>query len=309
MITLTLSVIMTNYNHGKYIGEALEGIISQSFKPLEIIVIDDGSTDGSAKIIENFIKREPLIRLIRHEKNMGVQYNLRYSTELPRGEYVYLAAADDKVLPGFFEKSMKLLAHYPQAGLCCSDPVFFHNNNDGIKHKKLLENTKEGYFGPDAVADLFKKTSFWIAGHTAIVKTSVFVESGGYLTQLKWHCDWFASIVVAFKRGICYIPEPLASMRISSASYSASNMKKGKEQDEVFTNLVNLITQKKYEDVLPLFKKSGVLSQIPFNIPSVIIENPKYISFLFPLLIQRILRKKVIRKVRSGWRFLVKSPK
>lgn len=301
MTTPTLSVIMTNYNHGKYIGESLEGIINQSFKPLEIIVIDDGSTDDSVKIIKNFIKREPLIRLIRHEKNMGVQYNSRYFTELPRGEYVYLAAADDKVLPGFFEKSMNLLAQYPQAGLCCSNPVFFYNNNDTVIHNRLLKNIKGSYFKPDTLVYLFKNTPFWIAGHTAIVKTSAFIEAGGHLPVLKWHCDWFAYIVIAFREGICYIPEPLASMRISSTSYSASGVKKGKEQNKVFTNLLNLLTQEEYEDVFPFFKRSAVLSQLRPTILLTIIKNPKYRSFLSPLLIQRILQMfpiKVIRKVR-----------
>ncbi|MFA5392880.1 MAG: glycosyltransferase [Candidatus Ratteibacteria bacterium] len=308
MKTSTLSVILTNYNHGKYIGGALEGIIGQFFKPLEIIVIDDGSTDDSVKIIEDFIKREPCMRLIKHEKNMGVQYNLRYLTELPKGEYVYSAAADDKVLPGFFEKSMKLLARYPQAGLCCSDPVFFRYDNDAVIHNRLSKNIKEGYLNPDTLVNLFKNTPFWIAGHTSIVKTSALIKSGGYLPQLKWYCDWFVSIVVAFRCGICYIPEPLASMRVSAASYSASGVKIGKEKDEVFTNLLNLLTQKEYEDIFPFFKKSTVFLQLHPDVLLTIIKNPKYISLLSPLFIWKVLREKVIRMVRSIWKVLMKLP-
>jgi glycosyltransferase involved in cell wall biosynthesis len=68
----TLSVIMVNYNHGKFIGEALDAILSQSYRPMEIIVIDDASTDNSLEIIQQFVRRDLIIRLIRREKNMGV---------------------------------------------------------------------------------------------------------------------------------------------------------------------------------------------------------------------------------------------
>ena len=64
----TLSVLIPNYNQGTYIKEAFEEILNQTWRPIEIIVVDDCSTDDSIEIIESCSKNEPLIRLIQHEK-------------------------------------------------------------------------------------------------------------------------------------------------------------------------------------------------------------------------------------------------
>jgi glycosyltransferase involved in cell wall biosynthesis len=112
---------MCNYNYGRYIGDAFEAILSQSYSPAEIIVLDDGSTDNSVAVIEEYAKKYVSIRFLKNEKNMGLNYSINRCLEASSGEYIYWAGSDDKVLPGFFEKSTNLLAQYPQAGLCCTE--------------------------------------------------------------------------------------------------------------------------------------------------------------------------------------------
>jgi len=68
----TLSVVMCNYKHGHYIQEALQTILSQSFAPLEVIVIDDGSTDNSVQVTESIAKKNPTVKFYRNVKNEGV---------------------------------------------------------------------------------------------------------------------------------------------------------------------------------------------------------------------------------------------
>src|SRR6266446_3649184 len=111
----TLSVVVPNYNHAKYLEVSLSAILRQSLKPLEIIVLDDASTDNSVEVIRRFAAQNPLVRLVQNEKNLTVVPNLNKGVDLARGEYVYIAAADDEVLPGLFEHSMALLGKYPQA--------------------------------------------------------------------------------------------------------------------------------------------------------------------------------------------------
>ena len=113
----TLSVVMCNYNHGHYIQEALQAILSQSFLPLEVIVIDDGSTDNSVQIIEGIAEKNPTVKFYKNIKNEGIWYACNKATKKAIGEYIYWAAADDRVCPGLFEKSVKILNQNPQAGL------------------------------------------------------------------------------------------------------------------------------------------------------------------------------------------------
>jgi len=292
----TLSVIMPNYNHGKFIGEALEAILSQSFRPLEVIVIDDASSDNSVEIINKFAKQDPIMRLIRNEKNIGAVHNAIKLLELARGDYVYGASADDKILPGYFEKSMHLLQQYPKAGLCCSDPIFFNGETGVISENRFNVTDKPCYFSPHILEGLIKKTPFWIAGNTSIVKREAFFEAGGYIPELKWHCDWFALLVIAFRYGICYIPEPLAAVRVLPNSYSASGTRQWKDQREVLNHMLSLLKSPAYNDVLPMFKRSEVLSTFDL-IHRVIFSNPKYLAFLSIRLVRKALWDETLCKL------------
>src|SRR3954464_2600182 len=71
MNTPTLSVLMPNYNHAHYLPTSVGAILAQSYQPMEILILDDGSTDGSYSILEEFARLEPRIRLSRNERNMG----------------------------------------------------------------------------------------------------------------------------------------------------------------------------------------------------------------------------------------------
>ncbi|MEW6419823.1 MAG: glycosyltransferase [Nitrospirota bacterium] len=293
----TLSVIMPNYNHAHYIREALEAILSQSYRPLEVIVVDDASTDNSVEIIEQFVKRGPIVRLIKNEKNMGAVHTAQKLLNFARGGYIYGASADDKILPGFFEKSMNLLSQYPQAGLCCSDPVFFDDKTGVISENRFRVSSTPCFFSPDAIVKLIKKTPFWIAGHTSIIKRTSFLETGGLIPELKWHCDWFAILVIAFRYGICYIPEPLASLRVHPNSYS--KVRDWPFQREVLTHLITLLKSPAYRDVLPYFQRSGVMSHFGDDVVRVVKGNPKHWDIQTIMLIRKPLWNEVIRAMNT----------
>src|SRR5947207_15375140 len=115
-----LSVIVPNYNHAKYLPTCLTAILRQSLQPIEIIVLDDASTDNSLEVIRQFAAENPVIRLVQNENNLGVMPSLNKGVELSRGEYVYIPSADDEVVPGVVEKFMRLPVEHPEAGYCCA---------------------------------------------------------------------------------------------------------------------------------------------------------------------------------------------
>jgi len=81
----TLSVIIPNYNHGKYLPACLNAILRQSVTPLEVIILDDCSTDNSVEVVERFAAEDPIFRLIRNPKNLGVMPNVNKGVDLARG--------------------------------------------------------------------------------------------------------------------------------------------------------------------------------------------------------------------------------
>lgn len=273
-----LSVVMANYNHAQYLRESIESVLSQSYQPMEFIIIDDGSTDQSVEVIESYAKKYSIIRFFEHEKNEGVHVTVNQLLELAQGEYIYFQSADDKVHPGFFEKSMRCLLSHPQAVLCTSDPAYF-NDSGPLKSRAFRLSRQPTYLSPKVMVDVIRRENFFVGGLTTIARIEAIKEAGGWIEDLKWHCDWFALHVMAFRYGSCYIPEFLASMRESEKSYSRNGTCDSKEQRQVIENILNLLMQDRYRDVRDQFVDSGILSVFGAKTLRVVFNDSRFSRF------------------------------
>lgn len=98
----TCSIIVPVYNNDKYLKECLDSILAQTLKSLEIICIDDGSTDKSADILDSYAKEYSQIKVF-HNKNHGYGYSINFGITKASGEYIGIVESDDMVLPEMFE--------------------------------------------------------------------------------------------------------------------------------------------------------------------------------------------------------------
>lgn len=108
-----VSVIMPAYNAEKYVGQAIESILNQSYKNFEFIIVNDGSIDGTAEIIKNFIKQDKRIVVIKNEQNIGVTKSLNKALESVKGKYVVRMDADDWSYPERLAAQIELMADNP----------------------------------------------------------------------------------------------------------------------------------------------------------------------------------------------------
>lgn len=242
---------MSSYNYGSYIGDALEAILSQSFRPLEVIVVDDASTDNSVEIINEFARRDPIVKLVRNEQNMGVHYVGQLGINLATGEYLYGAAADDRILPGFFEKSMKLLAQYPEAGLCSTDMGHLDGQGNFIGEYRAGVVDRAAFLAPSEILTALYKDPAYIVGGSTVFRRSALDEAGEFPPQLRSLCDWFTERAIALKHGGCYIPEVLYLWRITESQYSATCYKNPWEMLKVVDQAVELMQSPRYSDTFP----------------------------------------------------------
>jgi len=248
----TLSVIMPNYNHARFLPESLTAILAQSYRPVEVLVADDASTDNSVEIIEAFVRKDPLIRLVRNERNLGVVHNANRLLQLASGDYVYCAAADDLVLPGLFQKSMELLARYPEAGLCSSMIEIVDAASGKEKNTLLLEKIakQERFIPPGQGLEWLRLHESWILGNTCIYRLDALQKAGGFIPELHSFCDGFIEMVLALKYGACFIPEPLAIFRLSVTGYSASTKSNLDHILKIYSHAAELM-RTTYADLFP----------------------------------------------------------
>ena len=97
-----ISILVPVYNTKKYLKKCLSSIINQTFLDMEIICMDDGSTDGSGRILDWFAKQDPRIRVI-HKKNTGYGNTMNQAFALAEGNYIGIVESDDYVVSSMYE--------------------------------------------------------------------------------------------------------------------------------------------------------------------------------------------------------------
>jgi glycosyltransferase involved in cell wall biosynthesis len=250
-----LSVVVPNYNHAGLLPRALDALLAQGVRPREILVVDDASTDDSRRVIEGYARRHDLVRPVWADRNAGVEATLNRGAALAAGRFVYLTAADDYVLPGFFEKTLEVLGRHPAAGLCRANDSF--RVGDGpVEPNPAGWGDQPGYLTPDEVAARLRHT---IPGHATVVRKDAFLRVGGLRPALRWYSDWFANLAVAFRDGACHVPEALAIRVLLPGNYSAG-AKAGPEHVAVLAEVLRLLTTPGFADVAPYFRRNGALT-------------------------------------------------
>lgn len=127
MTSPKVSVVIPTYNHARYVTQAVESVLSQNYDNLEVLVIDDGSTDDTAQRIEGFRNKMQYI----YKQNGGAPNALNYGLVRATGDYICWLSADDMFLEGKIAKQVQLMEDNPQVGFCYTS--FIVINGNGVK--------------------------------------------------------------------------------------------------------------------------------------------------------------------------------
>ncbi|MCK5177967.1 MAG: glycosyltransferase family 2 protein, partial [Candidatus Omnitrophica bacterium] len=106
-----VSVIMPVYNTKTYLGTALDSVLKQSWVDFEIIIVDDGSTDNTKKLANDF--NDERIRYVRHEQNKGEAASRNTGIKLAKGDYIASQDSDDEWLPGKLARQVEVFENSP----------------------------------------------------------------------------------------------------------------------------------------------------------------------------------------------------
>jgi len=112
-----ISILIPCYNHQEYIEESIQSIWQQNCEQMEIIAIDDGSTDNTYTILEKLQQKSPIPMFIRTRENKGVTQTLNEALALAQGKYIAVIASDDKYYPNTFHKLLAMLQEDPSVKL------------------------------------------------------------------------------------------------------------------------------------------------------------------------------------------------
>ena len=143
-----ISVLMSCYNHDKFVGEAINSALNQSFKDFELLIIDDNSTDKTFDIVNSF--KDPRIKVFRNEKNFGMVFNTNSLIKKSNGEYIAIINSDDSWLPEKLQKQLDFLENNENYGACFTLAKIVNESGESIKNNiqdslKYLEFDRFGF--------------------------------------------------------------------------------------------------------------------------------------------------------------------
>jgi glycosyltransferase involved in cell wall biosynthesis len=219
---VTLSVVLPNYNHARLIGRALRALLAQGRAADEIIVIDDGSTDDSVSVINRFATKAPSIRLLSNPGNIGVIPTLQRGLQAARSKYIYFAAADDWVAPGFFELALRRLETDPGVGLFCGEAMLVdgRNNRPFAVRPAVRPRMRAGRIDAPRVSQLLRSTDNWILTGSTIFRRECVEWAGGFDERLGSFADGFIARKIALRFGFVFEPKIVATWVVFPDSVS-----------------------------------------------------------------------------------------
>ena len=232
------SVIVPLYNKAPYVRKALESVFAQTYTDYELIVVDDGSTDDSACIVQQFIDERlkvkgneevkgyrlevkgsengeadtcashlsPLASRLRllSKPNAGVSAARNSGVAVSSGDYVAFLDADDWWEPTYLERMAQLIEDYPDAGLYASNYVYYKPGKTHV----AINNIETGYFNyPKAY---YEGNAMPVWTGAAIIPRRVFDETGGFPLGIKLGEDFLLWSKIALQYPVAFLNDPLA---------------------------------------------------------------------------------------------------
>lgn len=207
-----VSVVLPVFNSEKYIAETLDSILSQSYQNLEIVIVDDGSTDSSQEIIKNTIRIYPNIRYVR-QQNAGVSAARNRGIRESKGRYIAFIDSDDLWDSTKIEKQIKKMQE-TGIGLCyCGVKYLFEDNGSYVNDK--FKKISGDILIPYLKNKVWPYTITWILERSLIYKNDIWFNED---TRYGEDTEFFVKIIAFTK--VCAVPERLAIYRIRPQSLS-----------------------------------------------------------------------------------------
>ncbi len=202
---------MPVYNGERYLNQAIDSILFQTFADFEFIIVDDGSTDGSLGIIKSYEDRR--IRVIQNEKNLGLIDTLNKGLDLARGEFIARMDQDDICMKDRLEEQISVMKSSPNVGVCGTWARLINKTGDYIGKLKtpVGRDLQSLYWRPSPVLH-----------PTCMIRTSV-LNDARYDPHFQNAEDYELWMRLARKTSFCNIPRYLLRYRIHDTNMTVKN--------------------------------------------------------------------------------------
>lgn len=242
-----ISVIVPVYNVEKYLERCLDSILNQTYSDLEIILVDDGSTDTSPEICDAYAKRDERIRIF-HQKNGGLSAARNTGLDNARGDYIGFVDSDDQIVPTMYESLLAAMDN-EKADIVIGDIVYLDENKGNQTYIEQLK--KVSYDGFQIMERMLSDAAHFVPAWNKLYRRHIFEKIRYPLG--KYNEDQFVVHQVLYEASrVITIPEPiyLYTIRPGSIMHSAFSVKH-LDDIEAICNQYHFLQDKHFDSLLP----------------------------------------------------------
>jgi glycosyltransferase involved in cell wall biosynthesis len=194
---MNISVIVPTHNRAQLLARALQSVVTQATPPMEVIVVDDGSNDGTEEVV---CTRFPQVQYIR-QNNQGVSNTRNRGIEAARGDWLAFLDSDDEWLPQKLASQKEMLAANPQYKICHTDEIWIRN---GTRVNAMKKHAKAGGFIFERCLPLCV-----VSPSSVLIHRSVFDEVGLFNEDLPTCEDYDLWLRICARFPVLYVDRPL----------------------------------------------------------------------------------------------------
>jgi glycosyltransferase involved in cell wall biosynthesis len=275
-----VSIICSCYNHCNYVIESLQSALNQTYKNIQIIVVDDFSVDNSVAVIESFIKEYPEIIFIKNKTNLGVTKSVNQAIHHSKGDYFIDLAADDLLLQNCVEIQVRtfLNSEYQNLAIVYGNAELIDHNGSHLSYYFDVNNELKA-LPARPTGDIFTNvisTETTICSVSALYKMSVFKDLNCYDESLYYE-DLDYWIRASRNYSIEFIDEVLIKKRILENSMHAGFIKNhhfvGKSTYIIMKKAATINTSKFEDKVLRSHVLLGIKRSVKEVAPVLLLKN------------------------------------
>lgn len=208
-----VTIRIVTYNHEKFIGECLEGALGQTYRNLEILILDDASTDATEEVIRRYT--DPRIRYIRRERNLGLVQNYTLGLPLSKGDLIWSMAGDDCLIDKeAVANAVRAFETFPDLGF-----TFGNLASNSDEHAKMFDWGAEQKVlsGHDLAQVLVERNPF--CGTTVLARADLYARCGAFPEAFLYVGDWLRWFRCALaSKEVLYRPERIVFYRYHEAN-------------------------------------------------------------------------------------------
>lgn len=305
-----VTAVVASYNHAEFLAQRMDSLIEQTYQDLEILVIDDCSTDNSIDVLRGY-QRHPKVNLVVREKNAGWVTVSNQGVEMAMGEFVIFANCDDDCDPRLIQRLVAAIKANPTAGMAFSRSVLVdeHDNRLGDDFT-VRESSFRARCSTDTLLSGAEMSRFLLHScvipnlSAALIRKECFAIVGNLSSSYRVCCDWDLFFRIAARYDVAYIAEPLNRFRQHSATIR-SVTKERVVYEEYFRLLFGQIHSLDLTwvercrfrlhvmylwSVHLLTPSKGGWSNFPYHFERVLDLDPLALLFFIPSMIMRATR-------------------